>query len=220
MTSPLRTTLIYGDTQNFCTTNHIAPDATPHQAYGEFMQIKIFSGFALAICMTSQTAYALDLDARQAWYLQAAQGEESSYATVIGTTLPWKNFAWSVGSGKVRAHWDIWLGGWSNKDLRNDRFTTLAIGIGPSLRWRGAQGASPWFLEAGTGIMATGKRLYNDQQRMGTRFNFASHIGVGMNFGPQHAHELSLRLQHASNAGIKNPNPGINFVQLRYAHAF
>lgn len=101
-----------------------------------------------------------------------------------------------------------------------DRFTTPALSIGPSLRWRGAQGASPWFLEAGTSLMVTGKQLYNDNQRMGTRFNFASHLGVGMNFGQQHAHELSLRVQHASNAGIKNPNPGLNFWQIRYAHVF
>lgn len=175
---------------------------------------------ALATLMSVSTASAQDFDARSTWYIQAGKGEESASALVLGTTLPWKKFAWSVGSGKVRAHWDIWLGGWSNKDLRDDRFTTATLGIGPNLRWRGAQGASPWFVEAGTGIMVTGKNLYNGHQRMGTRFNFASHIGVGMNFGAQHAHELSLRLQHASNAGIKNPNPGINFVQLRYAHAF
>lgn len=184
------------------------------------MQPKIYASLALAICITSHTVYAQDLDARPTWYLQIAQGEESSHAAVLGTTLPWKNGPWSLGSGQVRGHWDIWLGGWSNKDLNNHRFTTPALGIGPSLRWRGAQGTSPWFVEAGTGIMATGKRLYNDGQRMGTRFNFASHVGVGMNFGHQRAHELSLRLQHASNAGIQNPNPGINFVQLRYAHAF
>ena len=33
-------------------------------------------------------------------------------------------------------------------------------------------------------------------------------------------HELALRLQHFSNAGIKHPNPGENFVQLRYAQGF
>ncbi|QXW18446.1 acyloxyacyl hydrolase [Comamonas aquatica] len=184
------------------------------------MQPKIYASLVLAICITSHAVYAQDLDARPTWYLQIAQGEESSHAAVLGTTLPWKNGPWSLGSGQVRGHWDIWLGGWSNKDLNNHRFTTAALGIGPSLRWRGAQGTSPWFVEAGTGIMATGKRLYNDGQRMGTRFNFASHVGGGMNFGHQRAHELSLRLQHASNAGIQNPNPGINFVQLRYAHAF
>jgi hypothetical protein len=41
-----------------------------------------------------------------------------------------------------------------------------------------------------------------------------------MNWGPRQEHELSLRLQHASNAGVKEPNPGVNFLLLRYAHAF
>jgi lipid A 3-O-deacylase len=35
--------------------------------------------------------------------------------------------------------------------------------------------------------------------------------------GRREAADLSLRLQHVSNAGIKEPNPGENFVQLRYA---
>lgn len=177
-------------------------------------------GLATTITLLTGTANAQALDARSSWYVQAGSGEESSYALVVGTTIPWKNFAWNLGSGTIRGHWDLWIGGWSNKRLNNDRFTTPALGIGPSLRWRGAQGASPWFLEAGTSLMVTGKQLYNDNQRMGTRFNFASHLGVGMNFGQQHAHELSLRVQHASNAGIKNPNPGLNFWQIRYAHVF
>lgn len=174
---------------------------------------------AVAAC-SALTATAQELDARPSWYLQAAQGEESSHALVVGTTMPWKNWSWQLGSGTVRGHWDAWIGGWSNKDLNRERFTTPALGIGPSLRWRGAQGAAPWFVEAGTAIMVTGKRLTNSDERMGTRFNFATHLGVGVNFGAQRAHEVSLRLQHASNAGIKEPNPGLNWVQIRYAHAF
>jgi lipid A 3-O-deacylase len=175
---------------------------------------------AAALAATTLHANAQNLDTRNTWYLQAGQGESSSYALVVGTTMPWKQAAWQWGSGQVRGHWDAWAGGWSNKDLNNDRFTTPAIGIGPSLRWRGAQGASPWFIEAGTALMVTGKRLVSSNQRMGTRWNFATHIGVGMNFGANHMHELSLRVQHASNAGIKSPNPGMNLVQLRYARAF
>lgn len=30
----------------------------------------------------------------------------------------------------------------------------------------------------------------------------------------------ALRLQHFSNASIRHPNPGENFVQLRYARRF
>ena len=29
-----------------------------------------------------------------------------------------------------------------------------------------------------------------------------------------------VRFQHLSNAGIQNPNPGINFLQLRVGHWF
>jgi hypothetical protein len=31
---------------------------------------------------------------------------------------------------------------------------------------------------------------------------------------------VGLRLSHVSNAGIKEPNPGENFLQLRYARSF
>ena len=175
---------------------------------------------ATMAALTSLCASAQTIDARSTWYVQAGFGEESSRALVVGATLPWNNWSWNLGSGSVRGHWDGWIGAWSNKDLLRDRFTTPALGIGPSLRWRGAQGTSPWFVEAGTAVMVTGKRLVNSGERMGTRWNFATHLGMGVNFGAQREHEISLRLQHASNAGIKSPNPGLNFVQLRYAHAF
>lgn len=177
-------------------------------------------GIAALVLSAATSVSAQTLDSRSTWYVQAGLGEEGSRALVLGATLPWQGLQWQLGSGKVQAHWDLWLGGWSNKDLQDQRFSTPALGIGPSLRWRGAGGTSPWFVEAGTGVMVTGKHLFNAKQRMGTRWNFASHIGVGMNFGHQQAHAISLRLQHASNAGIQNPNPGINFVQLRYARDF
>lgn len=174
---------------------------------------------ALTVCAAASVS-AQTLDTRSSWYVQAGVGNNSSRALVWGGTLPWQQSAWQLGGGTVRGHWDLWLGGWSNRDLHDQRFHTPALGIGPSLRWRGAQGTTPWFVEVGTGVMVTGKRLVNEQQRMGTRWNFASHLGVGLNFGPQRAHTVSLHLQHASNAGIQTPNPGINFLQLRYAHTF
>jgi len=153
-------------------------------------------------------------------YLQAGAGDDSSRALVLGVTLPWKSWSWSIGSGQVRGHWDLYAGAWSGRDLAQDRFHTAVIGAGPSLRWRGQQGASPWFLEVGTGLMVSHKHFYASDERMATRWNFASHLGLGMNWGPRQEHELSLRLQHASNAGAKEPNPGVNFLLLRYAHAF
>ena len=68
--------------------------------------------------------------------------------------------------------------------------------------------------------MLSHKHFYASDERMASRWNFASLLGLGMNWGPRQEHELSLRLQHASNAGVKEPNPGVNFLLLRYAHAF
>ena len=54
-----------------------------------------------------------------------------------------------------------------------------------------------------------------DNVSLSTRFQFGDHIGVGVRRGH---YDLGLRLQHLSNAGLRNPNPGINFVQLRVAY--
>ena len=53
---------------------------------------------------------------------------------------------------------------------------------------------------------------------MSTAFEFADHIGVGYVFNNNF--DLGLRLQHYSNAGIKKPNSGENFVVLRGAYRF
>jgi lipid A 3-O-deacylase len=59
------------------------------------------------------------------------------------------------------------------------------------------------------------------RKRFSTRWNFYDMVGVGHTYGgPQERHEVGLRLVHTSNAGIKNPNPGENFLQLRYAYRF
>ena len=56
------------------------------------------------------------------------------------------------------------------------------------------------------------------EKRFSTKFNFGDHVAIGRSFG-QHS-EVSLRVEHFSNAGIEHPNPGENFGQLRYAHRF
>ena len=67
---------------------------------------------------------------------------------------------------------------------------------------------------------AIAPRYRNGSREFSTNFNFGDHVGVGRRFGDHGEHELSLRVQHFSNAGIKDPNPGQNFLQVRYAHWF
>jgi hypothetical protein len=169
---------------------------------------------ALAAATTVQSQEARTL------YLQGGAGEREAYATTVGLTWPWKTWSWSLGSGVVRGQWDGYLSNWSSRPEASARRNTLVLGVGPSLRWRAAAGQSPWFVELGTGLSWFSRHYRNGSDAFGSRVNFSSHLGLGRNFGPQRAHELSLRIQHSSNAGLQEPNPGENFLLLRYAHAF
>ena len=75
-------------------------------------------------------------------------------------------------------------------------------------------------LAAGVGLTATSSVYQTRQKHFSTSFNFGTHLAIGRSFGERREHEVSLRIEHFSNAGIKHPNPGENFVQLRYARRF
>ena len=53
-----------------------------------------------------------------------------------------------------------------------------------------------------------------------TEFNFQSHLAVGYTLGARGEHDLALRIEHFSNAGIRSPNPGMEFASLRYTYRF
>ncbi len=55
---------------------------------------------------------------------------------------------------------------------------------------------------------------------MGSRFEFGTHIGLGMTFGDRQQFDVSYRIQHFSNAGITSTNPGINFNEIRIGYHF
>jgi len=88
------------------------------------------------------------------------------------------------------------------------------------IRYRFDEGRSRWFGEAGIGATVTSSLYRSGQKYFSTAFNFGDHVGLGYAFGETRMNELVLRAEHFSNAGIKHPNPGQNFIQLRYSHHF
>jgi hypothetical protein len=153
-------------------------------------------------------------------YLQYGAAEHSVDTWTLGATIPWRQWNYRLGGGLVTGYWDVWGSHWSARHEGSDR-STWVIGAKPTLRWRPNLGQSPWFAEAGLGVSyATNRRFVTDYKEFSTRFNFATHIGMGYLFGEQLKNEVSLRLEHHSNAGIKEPNPGENFLQLRYGRRF
>ena len=105
--------------------------------------------------------------------------------------------------GQVRAP-----NGQSNRDL-------LRLGVAPFARW---------WLSANSGIeLGVGPNVFSGtrvgDKDISTALQFGSSIGV--------LHRLrstrwliGLRLTHYSNAGIKQPNPGQDYLQLRVSYVF
>lgn len=152
-------------------------------------------------------------------YAQWGAGEHTRMH-VIGATWDWgwrKDFAW----GHATGYWDASIGRWSSEHegTRSSAWVTQ-LGVTPVLRLHPASWAPGVFLEGGIGVNVLNPIYRNRDKRFSTRFNFGDHLALGWQFGVQREHEVALRLQHFSNAGIKKPNPGENFVQLRYAYRF
>jgi hypothetical protein len=60
----------------------------------------------------------------------------------------------------------------------------------------------------------------NSQRQFGSSFQFGDHVGAGVRFGEKGQYDLGYRYQHFSNAGIKGPNQGINYNELRLQYHF
>lgn len=151
---------------------------------------------------------------------RAPHNDTSSESLTIGVVVPWTPRQ-SVQGGAVSFYWDLFLSQWRAPTLeRSGHHNYSQLGALAGWRYRFDQGASPWFAEAGLGITMMNDRYQTPERSFSTRFQFTEQLGIGRNFGAQGEHELSLRLQHFSNAGIRKPNPGENFVRVRYLYRF
>ena len=153
-------------------------------------------------------------------YVEGGRVVDSSVHTnmaAIGVRSPVTHTFWD---GRVSLRWDAYLSEWRTDAALGQRRHFTQVGLVPMFRYRFDRGASPWFVEGGVGLSYLSASYSNRVKEFSTQWNFSDHLGVGRNFGNDRAHELGLYVKHVSNAGIKSPNPGETFVQLRYGYTF
>jgi lipid A 3-O-deacylase len=109
-----------------------------------------------------------------------------------------------------RLYWDLAVGGW-----HGDAGTVHDVGLTPVFRY--AQAPRGPYFEGAVGFHLLSDSHITRHLNFSTRFQFGDHVGIGYRF---ETYDLSLRLQHLSNGGIANPNPGINFLVLRVQYHF
>lgn len=85
----------------------------------------------------------------------------------------------------------------------------------PVLRWEIRPAPSPWFVEAGIGLSVLDRRYQLRQTPQASRWNFEEVVAVGYRLGQ--GHELSIRLSHFSNGGLRHPNPGGERLTVRWS---
>lgn len=140
-------------------------------------------------------------------------------AYTLGVTKP-MNFSSSLWGTQATGYWDLYGTYHVADNPTGGDYKTWLVDLTPTFRLRFDGGRSNWFVDGGVGVSYTDVRYQSKIKEFSTRFNFGTHVAVGYSFGAQREQEISLRIQHYSNASIKEPNPGENYVQLRYAHAF
>jgi lipid A 3-O-deacylase len=143
------------------------------------------------------------------WIAVFGRGTESADTDIfrLGYRHPLKeNGAWWVPS-----HVQLGASVWRVPDIRG---TTRRFDLNATAIWRAERA---WgYYEAGFGGYLLSKTINNDENRVPSAWEFGSHIGVGFRMAKEHA--LGVGLQHLSNAGIKQPNGGIDMVLVQYTY--
>ncbi|MCC6531945.1 MAG: acyloxyacyl hydrolase [Burkholderiales bacterium] len=150
---------------------------------------------------------------------------DSSNASVdmgrIGLQWNWGK-RWALGPNwHIGGYWDLSFGHWSNDSPMRTNSSVSDLGFTPVFRVQQTNpGALSPYAELGIGVHWLSHTSVSTERRFSTQFQFGDHVGIGLRFGQRQAFDLGYRYQHLSNAGIKHPNQGINFHQVRLQYHF
>ncbi len=147
-----------------------------------------------------------------------AESDVSSYAIGAQRPLPWRT---QFLGASLRSYAEVTVSRWIANEpgtAGSNRFTQF--GVAPVLRVQHPDMLPGLFLDLGVGAYLITPIYQHNGKRFGSAHNFGDQIGVGFLLGRDRSHEISLRLQHFSNGGIKQPNPGENFLQARFLVRF
>jgi len=128
----------------------------------------------------------------------------------IGVTKKWRKRWLEAGNWHLGGYWELQYGEWYGGNTIHD------LGFTPVWRFQQTERSrfSP-YVEAAIGFHLIQPVRLTDTRGFSTAFQFGDHVGAGVRFGERQKLDLGVRFQHLSNGGIKEPNNGINFTQLR-----
>ena len=163
----------------------------------------MFRAILFAVLWSATGAWAADAQ-WVAFFGRATESQETDIVR-LGYRLPLRESeAWWMPT-----HAQLGASVWQVPDIRG---TTRRFDVNATSIWRNEK---PWgYWEAGFGGYLLSKTINNDENRLPSSWQFGSHIGFGFRLGKNQT--LGVGVQHLSNAGIKQPNGGIDLLFVQY----
>lgn len=166
---------------------------------------------ALALLATASLGGA---GALQAADVTAAIGQSGDSTMVyrLGAQWDWQRSWFQTDVGRLTGYWDLGYTYWDGDETASNH----SLSFSPVFVYEFAGQSVRPYIEAGIGVAAFSSTELEDN-RLGSSFQFEDRIGVGLRFSGQ---EIGLRAVHYSNAGLKNPNDGVEAYTLHYRMSF
>ncbi len=173
------------------------------------MCLRHFSGLALASLLLMPAAGA-------SMELSAALGATGQGGATyrIGAVHRWNTIWLASDVGRLTGYWDAGYTYWEGGKAASG---THSLSFAPVFVYEFSGQKFQPFIEFGIGVAAfSGSRV--GDRTLGSAFSFEDRLGVGVRFNKHHT--LGLRAIHYSNAGLKNPNDGVESYSIYYTRSF
>ena len=174
---------------------------------------------AAALLAVSPPAYAVDSMSFEYGHSDSSNVSVNLYR--VSAQWDWNKKLIEMGAWHLGGYWETSFGYWDNNSFAKTHDSIFDFGVTPVFRFQqnNISSLSP-YAELGVGFHLLSHTSVSTQRQFGSAFQFGDHIGAGVRFGDKGKYDIGYRYQHLSNAGIKQPNQGINFHQLRLQYHF
>ena len=159
-----------------------------------------------ALALGSLSAQAVDFTAA------IGQSGDSTMVYRLGAQWDWNTSWWQSDVGRLTGYWDAGYTYWDGDETASNHSLSFA----PVFVYEFSGDSVQPYIEAGIGVAAFSSTELEDND-LGSSFQFEDRIGAGVRFAGQ---EIGIRALHYSNAGIKQPNDGVEAYTLHYRTSF
>lgn len=161
---------------------------------------------AAVLSLGSLSAQAVDFTAA------IGQSGDSTMVYRLGAQWDWNTSWWQSDVGRLTGYWDAGYTYWDGDETASNH----SLSFTPVFVYEFAGETVKPYIEAGIGVALFSSTELEDND-LSSSFQFEDRLGAGLRFSGQ---EIGIRALHYSNAGLKQPNDGVEAYTLHYRTSF